>query len=396
MPARQRAKQIDCSPDLRSTRRSRQWVMDGARNGSDPSASGAGSKGPRVPPPPVVAPRPAGETTVVTRHPRAKSTGPAEPHELLPTLRLPPVDAGAMRAQVQAKAREAAARREAERTASGDAAVTNLDADGSRDDTAARDGGDADAREATLDATSPAAAAADVVAPQTAPPSETVEDPEAQRREHAPTIRVQSLQAAGLVAAAEANAPGSRLAAMPRHPGVKRKPLPLPDVLRQGPKTPSRASSAMPPAAEPAAPHAPEPVVEIDTASLVVDIASALAPPEPPPPPAPITFEPPQRPPEQRDAAPVLAVSSDSVATALPRAHTVTSAVTIAVAPRRSRRGLLVAAIGVAAIAAIAAFALRGREPTPTPMVAASAPAAEPAIEAAAREVVAEAAQQPA
>ncbi len=356
--------------------------MDGARNGSGPSASGAGSKGPRVPPPPAVTPRPATETTVVTRHPRAKSAGPAEPHELLPTLRLPPVDAGAVRAQVQAKAREAAARGEAERRDTAEARPAEAPAteaivasDAITDADAAR-ASDAAATETSADAsTQPAdaaAAAADV-------------DPSSLQREHAPTIRVQSLQAAGLVGAEEANAPGSRLAAMPRHPGVKRKPLPLPDVLRQGPKSLPRNAAAMPPAAEPIAAHVPEPVVEIDTASLVVDIASALAPPEPPP--APITFEPPQRPPEQREPVALAGADAVSLATSLPHARPDTGAVTIAVRPRRSRAWMAAAAIGVLAVGALGYWGLRSHEPAPT--VAASLPAAGETIEAAARDVVA-------
>src|SRR5688500_16355387 len=75
---------------------------DGDPTSGDAPTSGAAVRR-KLPPPPDVGPKPSEgepprERTVVTRAPRPD--GPADPKELLPTMRMPPVAARAMRREV--------------------------------------------------------------------------------------------------------------------------------------------------------------------------------------------------------------------------------------------------------------------------------------------------------
>lgn len=172
----------------------------------DPVARAATSRGEppargHVPPPPGVGPHmeptpplvAAADRTVVT-HRRRASHRAAEPHELLPTLRLPPVEARALRRQVAAEA--------------GPEAGLPID------------GGEVEAAEA------------------------------------APPVRVR---------------------AMPGPARLHRPPLPMPDVLRQGPRTAPRRAAEEGVEIDTRAPSVPEEVTPIDTASLVLEVAESLA-----------------------------------------------------------------------------------------------------------------------
>lgn len=172
-------------------------ARDAAPRGDSPARG-------HVPPPPGVGPRSesnaeriaAPDRTVVTRRPRSDRA--AEPHELLPTLRLPPVEARALRRQVSAEA-----------------------------------GPDA-------------------------------------------PLPIDSAEIA-VVDAGATVAPTTSVRAMPGPPRLHRPPLPMPDVLRQGPRpAPRRGLEEPVEAAAPSTP-VPTPVTTIDTASLVLEVAECLA-----------------------------------------------------------------------------------------------------------------------
>ncbi|MBK8237881.1 MAG: hypothetical protein IPK74_20315 [Deltaproteobacteria bacterium] len=317
----------------------------------------------------------------MTRHPRAKAAGTDASHESLPTLRLPPVEARAMRreAELAAAAKAAAAAADAPTNAS--AAARDDDASaGVRDDDAA------------FDASAIAGTPADA----------SPEDP----RERAATIRVQALP--------QPVAQPTRLGRMARHPGVRRPPLPLPDVLRQGPMPAMKTHvGAAPTAPTPTAGRAPvitapEHLPEIDTAALVVDLTASLVALEAPdaaaaamppaPTPAIVDTAPAAMPPVQvavsshTTALPPVSAASprfDAPVTTVAPAQVSTGAHTLAIAPRRSLRTVVVASAAIVAVAFAGWWLLRpqphalevrdvGEVPS---QLAAASPAVAPATE---------------
>jgi len=289
----------------------------------------------RVPPPPEVGPRPDSvvaatpakppvvtppdpatlvatpDRTVVTRRPRA-SHRPSEPHELMPTLRMPPVEARALRRQVSG----------------------SPDADA---DAVALGSGEIEI-EIEPRPNEPDAA-------PTTPPAEvaTVED----TRDRQATVRVVSIPIEG-----------TTVGMPPRPPArLHRPPLPLPDVLRNGPRTAPRSVRAAAPIIEVAAamPAVPASIPMIDTASLVLEMTESLIALPTPEPDADAPIED-----DARDDArePDVAVLSLHLPVAAPptAAATETPVTTIEdekeAAPRR--RGLFAMAIGVAASIAAA------------------------------------------
>ncbi len=176
-----------------------------------------------LPPPPDVGPArespPSGaDRTVVTRRPRA-SHKPSEHHELLPTLRLPPVEARALRRRAQADVSGHEGAREGD------------------DDELLLHSGEIE------------------LEPQE--PSSSLPDP----REGLPTLRVL----------------GSGLTPNSMEPiRARRPPLPLPDVLRHGPRLAPQSLALAKPIAITPRPAVPEAIMMIDTASLVLEVAESL------------------------------------------------------------------------------------------------------------------------
>lgn len=171
------------------------------------------------------------DRTVVTRRPRA-SHRPSEPHEMLPTLRLPPVEARALRRQAQAEPTPGAVEDEALALHSGEIELDPLEA--------------------------------------TPPPTEDVRDRQA-------TVRVASVPVEPEATPSPASVRGAAGRAR-----LHRPPLPLPNVLRNGPK-PAHRNPPLPERRDAASTSpVPESIPIIDTASLVLEVAESLAPSTPP------------------------------------------------------------------------------------------------------------------
>lgn len=194
-------------------------------------------------PPVVTAPDPAAlvatpDRTVVTRRPRA-SHKPSEPHELMPTLRMPPVEARALRRQVSG-----APEGEPDPVSIGSGDI-EIDTD-----------------EPEVE-TPPLAENADA-----APPA--VEAP----------ARQPALPSQATVRVATIPTEDTSVGATPKSPTkLHRPPLPLPDVLRNGPRPLPRTDRAPRPIAEAssASTAVPDAIPVIDTASLVLEMAESLA-----------------------------------------------------------------------------------------------------------------------
>lgn len=222
---------------------------------------------PRAPPPPDVGPRTpivTADRTVVTRRPRPNHRA-AEPHELLPTMRLPPVEARALRRQAMPDAPV-------------DTPAVGTPALDEPEEVSIHSGEIEIESAAGHDATPPASDA-------TATPVGV------DARELRATVRVAAIPQ--VPAADPAPAVGTR--SVPPPPRLHRPPLPLPDVLRQGPRTSARPSGLPAPASSVASTATPEPIPIIDTASLVLEVAESLAAAEPTEveaPPAPATPQP--------------------------------------------------------------------------------------------------------
>ncbi len=171
----------------------------------------------------------AGARTVVSRRPRAAELQ-AEPNELLPTMRLPPVEARALRRKVAAEA-------------------------GFPEP---EDGGEV---------SRPNPLHAEVGAPRA--------------KEHPLHAEVRAVVPTACVKPVQFEPPGAAAAVRPL-PGrsrLHRPPLPMPDVLRAGPRPATQrpiASTAPTAAAAAPWPAVPESVTEIDTASLVLEVAESL------------------------------------------------------------------------------------------------------------------------
>lgn len=220
---------------------------DRAPTSGDAPTSSAAVR-PKLPPPPEVGPsEPPRERTVVTRAP-ARASGPADPKELLPTLRMPPVEARAVR-------REA------------DDLAARLGIGGGAKRAAKPDATDESATTSTASSepvvSTEVVRQSDEVTKRSAPPI----DP----RELVPTMQLPAV------------APLPEHRERSAHPQARRPPLPLPSVLRSGPRT--LAGPRMPPPAETTAtssersgprPGMPEPMPVIDTATLVADVAEQL------------------------------------------------------------------------------------------------------------------------
>lgn len=287
---------------------------------------------PKLPPPPEVGPKGPDaeprERTVVTRAPRAN--GPADPREQLPTLRMDPIEARAARREVSELAT---------RLGIGGAAKKRVD-----ETTAAS----AEVEAAKVDET-----AAPIVEASTPPTASAVPDVEpdapADPRETAPTLQLQAIPVL----------PETR--ERPVHPQARRPPLPLPSVLRSGPRT--IGGARMPPAAGVTAPSeysGPRPGMEpmpiVDTATLVADCTEELleleAPSHEDEPEAPATLEPvaatPAEPVRGRTVPTVTSVraAEASAAVTLPSDETIAGG-----APQPRRWGWIAAAAAVLALA---------------------------------------------
>lgn len=196
-------------------------------------------------PPVVTPPDPAAlvatpDRTVVTRRPRA-SHKPSEPHELMPTLRMPPVEARALRRQASGSPEA-----ESEAVALGSGEIE-------------------------IEASAPVAPVTEAPVVEATPVVDaTTPSPATDAREVQPTVRVAAIPVEN-----------TSVGAMPK-PKLHRPPLPLPDVLRNGPRPPSRSERvAEPPVAEPPSDRAPvfaapDSIPVIDTASLVLEMAESL------------------------------------------------------------------------------------------------------------------------
>ena len=254
---------------------------DGERaptSGDAPTSSAAVR--PKLPPPPEVGPGDAPrERTVVTRAP-PRATGPSDPKELLPTLRMPPAEARAVRREAEDLAARLGIGGGAKRGAKPDAGANgSASGSGSASQSAGASGSASaspsvpasveapseapELREASPVVTSDVAKQADEVTRRSAPPI----DP----RELVPTMQLPAV------------APLPEHRERSAHPQARRPPLPLPSVLRSGPRT--MAGQRMPPPAdttatpsERSAPRfgTPEPMPVIDTATLVADVAEQL------------------------------------------------------------------------------------------------------------------------
>lgn len=263
------------------------------------------------------------DRTVVTRRPRA-SHRTSEPHELLPTLRMPPVEARALR-------RQASGTPDADAIAIGSGEI-EIDASES-----------SGARAPTPDVT-PAIEIPPVV--EAVAPVEPV----AQSRDTQATVRVATVPSEG----------GTTVGMPPPRPVARlhRPPLPMPDVLRNGPKPAPRSERHAEPTPELVASSAAVPgeIAVIDTASLVLEMAeelSAIG--------GPASIEP-----EPTVEAPAdLAVETPAVAL---REHAVVIAAAPVEldepAPQPRRRGYAAIAIGLAASVAAAIWWLA---PAPQP-----------------------------
>jgi hypothetical protein len=213
---------------------------------------------PKLPPPPTVGPRsePPTERTAVTRAPRAA----ADPKELLPTLRMPPIEARSVRRDADdLAARLGIGKRRAGEADEAAAAVTAAPRAHAAEPVAV----------AQPRATSqPSESAPPSIDPAPAPAT-TASAPRTDARELLPTVPLPTVPAA----------PSARERQL--HPQARRVPLPLPSVLRAGPRTMGGSRSPRPTdaaASERSGPPAgtPEPMPFIDTATLVAACTEQL------------------------------------------------------------------------------------------------------------------------